>query len=68
MDKAEQLRNVLADCLEAKPLADAAAFYVPDRCLGLGCATWALESCQSFAVSFYERLELEPPFTRRPTA
>lgn len=67
-DEAEQLRDVLADRFEPNPLADPAAFYFPDRCLGSGCAVWALESCQSFAVSFYERLELDPPFTRRQPA
>jgi hypothetical protein len=68
VDGAEHLRNALADRFEPNPLAEPADHYFPDRCLGSGCALWALESCQSFAVSFYERLGLEPPFSPRPPA
>lgn len=67
-DEGEQLREALADRFEPNPLADPAAFYFPDRCLGSGCAVWALESCRGFAVSFYERLGLEAPFSPRPSA
>lgn len=67
-DEAEHLRDVLADRFEPNPLAEPAAFYFPNRCLGSGCAVWALESCHSFAASFYERLEFDPPFTWRQPA
>jgi hypothetical protein len=36
--------------------------YFPKKCLGYGCAKWAVLNCIDFADEFYKKIEMEPPF------
>lgn len=36
--------------------------YFPDKCLGYGCARWALQSVIKFADLFYSKIGIEPPY------
>jgi hypothetical protein len=38
--------------------------YFPDKCLGAGCAEWAVVSARSFADEFFGRLRLVPNYQR----
>ena len=38
------------------PLAAPGQFFIPYRCLGFGCAAWAIRAARDFIVSFHERL------------
>lgn len=35
--------------------------WFPDKCLGVGCALWAVSTAAKFAKAFYDRLGLAPP-------
>ncbi|MEO0941606.1 MAG: hypothetical protein AAFY30_08605, partial [Cyanobacteria bacterium J06642_12] len=45
------------------PLVFGTKPFFPDRCLGHGCAKWALDSCVSFVEEFYSEMGLSPKDT-----
>jgi hypothetical protein len=42
----------------ASPLVSARRPWWPDRCLGAGCAKWAVKTVQIFTNDFYRRMSL----------
>lgn len=38
--------------------------FFPDKCLGKGCANWAVSSSRKFADEFFERVGIEPNYQR----
>jgi hypothetical protein len=38
--------------------------YFPDKCLGYGCAEWAVNSSKNFADSFFEKIGVVPNYQR----
>ena len=38
--------------------------YYPDKCLGAGCATWAVASATAFADLVFESLNIRPNYQR----
>jgi hypothetical protein len=58
-----KLERKLGHRFDLNPLAEEGTYFFPDQCLGAGCAFWALGACRRFAEAFYEKLELEPPYT-----
>src|SRR5262249_7027465 len=38
--------------------------YFPDKCLGAGCAGWAVESAKDFADQVFGRLNVQPNYQR----
>ena len=42
------------------PLAAPDQFFIPYRCLGFGCAAWAVASSRALILSFFERLGVTP--------
>jgi hypothetical protein len=48
----------LKDAFPPSPLVSAQRPWFPDRCLGAGCAKWAVKTAQLFANDFYRRMAL----------
>lgn len=44
------------------PLAGEGNAFYPDKCLGHGCAKWALSSSLEYADEFYLRIGVKPPY------
>lgn len=38
--------------------------FFPDKCLGHGCAQWAVTSCQNLTDSFFNKLRIEPNYQK----
>jgi len=38
--------------------------YFPDKCLGAGCAEWAVVSAKSFADDFCSRLDIQANYQK----
>lgn len=45
-------------------MASSANPYFPDKCLGAGCAEWAVLSARKFADEFFSRLGIQPNYQR----
>jgi len=60
--QAEKFENLLKNKFRENPLAQKNQPFFPDRCLGHGCAEWAVASCIEFADEFFSRLELPAPY------
>lgn len=50
----ERLRGVFPE----NPYSDRSQAFFPHRCLGHGCAAWAIKSAWTFVDSFYNRIDL----------
>ena len=48
----------LKDAFPPSPLVSSQRPWFPDRCLGSGCAKWAVNTVQVFTNDFYERMAL----------
>ncbi len=46
----------------SKIYKDTGNSFFPDKCLGHGCAKWAVESCVAFADDFFSKIGLKPTF------
>lgn len=57
-----RLRKALRGRFEENPLTGAGNPFFPDKCLGHGCAEWALETAVSFADKFVELAGISCPF------
>jgi hypothetical protein len=53
-----QLEARLKDAFPSSPLVSANRPWFPDRCLGSGCAAWAVKTAQLFTNDFYRRMAL----------
>ena len=56
--KHHTLQERLAHRFEPSPLVSSRRPWFPDRCLGAGCAKWAVETVQVFTNDFYSRMAL----------
>ncbi|HEX6574935.1 MAG TPA: hypothetical protein VF042_08170 [Gemmatimonadaceae bacterium] len=61
--KRHTLESRLAQKFAPSPLVSSRRPWFPDRCLGAGCAKWAVETVQTFTNDFYARMALpgRPP-------
>jgi len=50
--------------IENKLMAGSANAFFPDKCLGEGCAKWAVDSSRKFADEFFRRIGIEPSYQR----
>lgn len=53
---------------DVNPLAPDAHLWFPDRCLGSGCAKWAVASAEAFVSVFCTRLGIPPRTSPSPTS
>jgi len=58
----EKLETVLRHKFVENPLAYKNRPFFPDRCLGHGCAEWAVVNSLSYTDEFFEKLELPAPY------
>ena len=59
---AEKLGQLLAHRFAENPLAATNLPFFPDRCLGHGCAEWAVTTSLSFTDRFFRALSLPAPY------
>lgn len=63
---ARDLDQYMGDELHGKfdknPFAPDGGLFFPYRCMGYGCAEWALESCVAFTEEFYDRVNVNKPY------
>ena len=57
----EKFEKILNDKFVKNPLAHAGRPFFPDKCLGHGCAEWAVVNSLSFTDAFFQKLELPAP-------
>jgi hypothetical protein len=60
--QAEKFENLLKTKFRENPLAQKNQQFFPDKCLGHGCAEWAVVNCIEFTDAFFTRLELPAPY------
>lgn len=58
----EHFERILYRKFAANPLAGKNVPFFPDRCLGHGCAEWAIMNCIIFTDEFFRRLGLPAPY------
>jgi hypothetical protein len=61
--RAEKFEKMLKNKFIENPLAHISRPYFPDKCLGHGCAEWAVLNCLEFTDEFFLRLELPVPYS-----
>ncbi|HVP97471.1 hypothetical protein [Methanoregula sp.] len=59
---AEKLGRLLVNRFAENPLAAKNLPFFPDRCLGHGCAEWAVTTSLSFTDRFFRALDLPAPY------
>jgi hypothetical protein len=59
---AERFEKVLRKKFATNPLAAKNLPFFPDKCLGHGCAEWAIVNSIIFTDEFFRRLELPVPY------
>lgn len=60
--RAEKFEKMLWNKFPENPLAHKSRPYFPDKCLGHGCAEWAVSNCLGFTDEFFLRLDLPAPY------
>jgi len=60
--QAEKFEKLLKNKFRENPLAEKNQQYFPDKCLGHGCAEWAVVSCLEFTDAFFNTLDLPAPY------
>jgi hypothetical protein len=60
--RAEKFEKMLKDKFMENPLAHKNRPYFPDKCLGHGCAEWAVFNSLEFTDEFFLKLELPAPY------
>jgi hypothetical protein len=60
--RAEKFEKILKNKFMENPLAHKSRPFFPDKCLGHGCAEWAVVNCLEFTDDFFLRLELPAPY------
>lgn len=60
--KGEKFEKILKNKFLKNPLAPAGLPYFPDKCLGHGCAEWAVLNSLEFTGEFFSRLDLPAPY------
>ena len=59
---AERFEKILRTKFALNPLAAKNQPFFPDKCLGHGCAEWAVLNSLIFADAFFQRLDLPAPY------
>ncbi len=60
--RTEKFEKVLKNKFRENPLAQEKQQFFPYKCLGHGCAEWAVVSCLEFTDGFFNSLELPAPY------
>jgi hypothetical protein len=60
--RAEKFEKMLKNKFLENPLAHKSRPYFPDKCLGHGCAEWAVSNSLAFTDEFFLRLDLPVPY------
>ncbi len=60
--QAEKFEKQLKNKFRENPLAQKNQQFFPDKCLGHGCAEWAVVNCLEFTDAFFKKLELPAPY------
>jgi hypothetical protein len=60
--RVEKFEKMLNNKFMENPLAHKSRPFFPDKCLGHGCAEWAVVNCLEFTDEFFLRLELPAPY------
>jgi hypothetical protein len=60
--RVEKFEKMLKNKFRENPLAHNSRPYFPDKCLGHGCAEWAIVNSLEFTDEFFSRLELPAPY------
>jgi len=60
--KAEKFEKLLKNKFSENPLAQKNQQFFPDKCLGHGCAEWAVQNSLKFTDEFFRNLELPAPY------
>jgi hypothetical protein len=58
MDQTQGIEKLLKDKFPPNPLQESAETYLPNRCLGYGCAKWSVRSVLAFMHEFFKRFGL----------
>lgn len=61
-NQTDKFDRVLKNRFRENPLVPKALPFFPDRCLGHGCAEWAVTTCLSFTDRFFKSLCLPAPY------
>lgn len=48
---------------DENPFYLGSGLFFPYRCMGFGCAKWAIESCLSFTETFYSQVDVSKPYS-----
>ncbi len=59
---AEKFEQLLKNRFAENPFAPKNLPFFPDRCLGHGCAEWAVTTSLSFTDRFFKNLDLPAPY------
>jgi hypothetical protein len=59
---ADHFEKILYRKFAQNPLAKKNVPFFPDRCLGHGCAEWAIVNCVIFTDEFFRRLGMPAPY------
>jgi hypothetical protein len=60
--RAEKFEKMLKNRFMENPLAHKSRPFFPDKCLGHGCAEWAVKNSLDFTDEFFSRLDLPAPY------
>jgi hypothetical protein len=60
--RAEKFEKMLKNKFPENPLAHKNLPFFPDKCLGHGCAEWAVTNSLAFTGEFFEKLGLPAPY------
>jgi hypothetical protein len=61
-DTTDDWTRMLKGRFSENPFTGAGNPFFPDKCLSHGCAEWAVQSALTFADSFYQRFQGQPPY------
>jgi hypothetical protein len=61
-DTIQKMEKILKGKFQLNPLAGIGNSFFPDKCLGHGCAEWAVRSSMMFADEFFLRMGLKPTY------
>jgi hypothetical protein len=58
----QKFEKILKGKFQLNPLTGEGNSFFPDKCLGHGCAEWAVKSSIMFADEFFLRMRLKPTY------
>jgi hypothetical protein len=60
--QAEKFGKLLKNKFPENPLAQKNQQFFPDKCLGHGCAEWAVQNSLEFTDQFFKNIDLSAPY------